>query len=245
MALIDPNKKYKRLATFGCSFTRGHHLGHDGAWGHFLSNRLNCTHINVGGGQSNTNILTNVINFCEHNDMTDVCVGIQWSEPTRREFWRDENNWYFVFGPETLLDDSPTFHEFKFIRNNSAYFASIWFNLKENVLRTVLAMKQATGYLKSKNIDFVMFEGFNPIKDENFDDVNTAYELSSYHNLSLLNKEVIMSIYNEKTFFKELGSLSDFMRAHPNWNSLANDGHPHPEILETWTNVLFDYIKKN
>ena len=77
MGLINPNKKYKNLITFGCSYTTGYHIGEEASWGYQLSLLLGCNHINKGGSQTNYNIWVDLMNYCETHDMTDCCVGIQ------------------------------------------------------------------------------------------------------------------------------------------------------------------------
>lgn len=243
MPLIRIDKPYESLVTFGCSFTGGHDLGPNGAWGHFLANRLGCKHINKAGGASNTNILTGVINFCENNDMSNICVGIQWSEVTRREIWNETFGGYDAFGLGTLLNKRPNQPtKLDFIRDNMTFFTDIWFDLRENTLRTVLAMIQAKSYLEYNNIDFVMFEGINSIKNRIEVDV-TEYNLSQVHDLALLNKNKIFSILNDETFFSELGDLNTAMRNHTAFDPTLNDGHPHPEILEWWTDHLYKFLE--
>lgn len=235
--------------TFGCSFTGGHDLGPNGAWGHFLSQRLGCDHVNKSGGATNTQILSNVINFCEHNSMNNACIGIQWSEITRREFWDENIGWYQSFGMGTLLDDSLYSRVNKslalsFIRENLKFFMPMWFDLRENTLRTILAMMQAKAYLEHKGIDFIMFEGINSIidRDENHQDVN--YDRNQIHDLALLNTDKKMTILNDPTFFGELGDMNRAMRSHPKFDPKLNDGHPHPVILEWWTGHLWKHLEK-
>jgi hypothetical protein len=103
MSLIDLNKKYDRFVTFGCSFTHGHFLGEEGSWGFQLSKLLNCDHINRGaGGSSNYVIMNKVLKYCETNDMANSCVGVQFSEYSRREVWSKDEKRYFVFNLGTL-----------------------------------------------------------------------------------------------------------------------------------------------
>ena len=98
MSLINPHKKYDKLITFGCSFTEGWLYRDQGTWGDFLSQNLQCEHVNKGGGSSsNYSILNNVIKYCETENVENVCVGVQWSEWSRRELWVESQKRYFTF----------------------------------------------------------------------------------------------------------------------------------------------------
>lgn len=250
MPLIKSNKQYDFLVTFGCSFTGGHQLREQGAWGHFFAQRLGCKHVNRAGGASNTNIVTSVINFCEHNDMSNACIGIQWSEATRRELWEEYNNAYYTIGLGGLSDDFLWSRENQkeflgTVRNNLGWFSTVWFDIRENVLRTILAMIQVKSYLEYKNIDFIQFEGINSILDSDRMIEEVRYDGSSHPSeLALLNLGIKQSILQDDTFFSELGDLNKVMREHPSFDHTLNDGHPHPEILNFWTDKLFAHIQK-
>jgi len=255
--MIKSNKKYDNLITFGCSFTIGHNLGDEGSWGFALAKKLNCNHINKGGGGSNTNIFTNVINYCENNDITNSCIGIQWSEVTRREYWDQKNNRYNTLGIGTfgsehrILEKETSFYDsLSFIKNNQSFFGDMWFNLAENTLRTIIAMISAKSYLKNKNIDFIMFEGINSIKNinksfypENFETDIKHYIPLQGNDFTLLSDEIRMSILNDNTFYSELGDWMNAMYKHPNFDPKINDGHPHQEIVNWWVDNLYQHIK--
>jgi hypothetical protein len=255
--MIKTDKKYDNLVTFGCSFTMGHLLGEEGSWGYSLSKLLGCNHINKGGGGSNTNIFNNVVDFCENNDMSNSCVGIQWSEITRREFWDDKNDKYYTLGMGTFADEHQIlkketnfYDSLSFIKNNQVFFGSMWFNLSECTLRTVIAMISAKAYLKSKNIDFIMFEGINSIKNINTSfypknhrtDIN-SYNPNQFNNFGLISESVRESILNDDTFYSELGDWMNAMYKHPDYDEKLNDGHPHKEIVDWWVNNLYTHIK--
>ena len=98
MSLINPNKKYDKLITFGCSFTEGWLYRDQGTWGDFLSQNLQCEHVNKGGGSSsNYSILNTVMRYCETENVENICVGVQWSEWSRRELWVESQKRYFTF----------------------------------------------------------------------------------------------------------------------------------------------------
>jgi len=247
MPIIKTNKKYDNLVTFGCSFTSGHVLGDDGAWGHFLAKKLNCNHINQGGGACNPNIATSVINFCEHNDMSNSCVGIQWSEATRRELWQEFRHQYWTIGLGTLMDDHLWEREssknfLKPIRDNLEFFSTVFFDLRENILRSVLSMIHVKSYLTSKNIDFIQFEGINSILD--LDGYETVAPAGPCTPLKLTSSKIKNSLLNDETFFTELGDLNKWMRNQTNWNPHLNDGHPHTELLDVWTNHIYKHLEK-
>ncbi len=250
MPLIKRDKKYDFIATFGCSFTGGHMLGDRGAWGHYFAKRLGCENIIRAGGGSNTNICNQIINFCEHTDMTNGCIGIQWSEVTRRELWEETYNSYYTIGLGILIDDSLWSKENNNkwlvpIRNNLGYFSSVWFDIRENIMRTVLAMIQIKAYLEYKKIDFIQFEGINSILNREQNHQEVKYD-GYYHptDLSIISDKVRHQIFNDKTFFTECGDLMKFMYDYPNFDHKINDGHPYDEILESWSQYMYEHITK-
>lgn len=247
MPQIKTTKKYDFLVTFGCSFTTGHQLGNEGAWGHFLAKRLDCEHINKGGGSSNPNICTSVINFCEHNDMSNACVGIQWSEATRRELWLEYKKHYYILGLGVLMNDRlwSLEHDQDFLqpfKNNLASTSTVFFDLQENILRTMLAMIHVKSYLEYKGIDFIQFEGLNSILD--LESYEFDHPVGPATPLTLTSQRMKDSILKDKTFFSELGDLNTAMRKLPYYNNDANDGHPHSEVLEYWIDNMISHIKK-
>lgn len=243
MGLINPNKKYKKLVTSGCSFTQGHKLGEKVSWGYNLAQLLNCEHINKGmGGSSNQHILSKIINYCENNDMTDCCVGIQWSEITRREMWIKKDQNYFVFNMsatnENVINIGRKPSELFFIKDNPYFFEDIWFDTIENLLRTINSIILAKSYLESKNIDYVMFEGLLSILDKDLD-----FEVNKNNiELTLINKEYRQSLLKNNTFFTEYGDMISNMRNHPLYDSVPNDGHPNLEFVKWWVQEMYDYM---
>ena len=240
MGLINPNKKYNNLVTFGCSFTTGFRLGNRGSWGQHLSDRLGCNHINKGGSQSNTKIVNDLIAYCETHDMTDCCVGIQLSEHVRREFWDKMNNMYRVNSIENLYEkykNSPTTN---FMDDNLPFYMSIWFDVNENILRTINSIVLIKSYLNQKNIDFIMFEGIHSIMDyphyNNINDFNTS--LSVY----LLNDSYKQSLLDDVTFFNTLGDWFTSMQSHPLHNTDENETHPSMGVVLWWVDEMYNYI---
>lgn len=235
----------------------GHLLGEEGSWGYSLSKLLDCEHVNKGGGGSNTNIFNNVVNYCENNDMSNSCVGIQWSEITRREYWDEKNSMYYTLGMGTFADEhqilkreTKFYDSLSFIKDNQVFFGSIWFNLSECTLRTVIAMVSAKAYLKSKNIDFIMFEGINSIKNINSSFYPEGHQTDIYpnhpnesNNFGLISDKVKMSILNDDTFYSELGDWMNAMHNHADYDEKLNDGHPNQEIVDWWAGNLYSHIK--
>jgi len=248
MPVIKTNKQYDSLVTFGCSFTGGHNLGDNGAWGHFFAKRLGCKHVIRSGGGSNTNICAHVINYCENNDMTNKCIGIQWSEVTRRELWEENNSSYYTIGLGILLEDSMWKREsnrewLSPIKNNLGYFSSVWFDLRENIMRTVLAMIQAKAYLEYRNIDFIQFEGINSIINREKNHQEVRYDGEGHpSDLALISDNIRSRLFNDDTFFDKQGDLMKFMNEYPTFDPSINDGHPYNEILEDWTTHMWNYL---
>jgi hypothetical protein len=250
MSLINPYKKYDRLITFGCSFTHGHRLGEEGSWGFCLSKLLGCNHINRGsGGSSNYAIMNKVIKYCETHDMSNSCIGIQWSEITRREVWSEEQKRYVVFNLKTLdlydknkpsaipLDVDKLF-------NNREFFEPMWFDLEENTIRTIQSMILLKNYLSSKNIDFIMFEGIGSIMDQFYPYLFKFPIVDFEDDRVLLKDNIRKNILSDNTFFTEYGPLMSFMLKHELFNNEENDGHPNMEFIKWWVNEIYNYLKQ-
>ena len=251
MSLINPNKKYDKLITFGCSFTHGHRLGEEGSWGYNLSKLLNCNHVNRGsGGSSNYAIMNKVIKYCETHDITNSCIGIQWSEITRREVWSEEQKRYVVFNLNALklydknkpsaipLDVDKLF-------NNREFFEPMWFDLEENTIRTIQSIILLKNYLSSKNIDFIMFEGIGSITDQ-FYPYTFKFPITNFEDDRVLLKDKIReNILSDKTFFTKYGPLMSTMLSHELFNNDENDGHPNIEFVKWWVDEIYFYLKEN
>ena len=174
--------------------------------------------------------------------MTNSCVGIQFSERSRREMWSSEYNHYETFNVATLevnLEENLS-NNLNFIKKNVEFFDDIWFNDNENMLRTTISMLLIKGYLESKNIDFIMFEGISTIADE----IN-ANNVEYNRYAKLLDKNFRNQILNEKTFFKKYGPMQPFNRTHPLYDKTKNGGHPNSEFVEWWVEEMFQHIKDN
>jgi hypothetical protein len=244
MSLINPNKKYDKLITFGCSFTEGWLYRDQGTWGDFLSQNLQCEHVNKGGGSSsNYSILNTVMRYCETENVENICVGVQWSEWSRRELWVESQKRYFTFNLATVTDinfnsdQNPELVKFK---DNIDIFLPMWFDNQENILRTIHSIILLKNYLKSKNIDFIMFEGLGSILDE--------YYPSSNHNINdesiLLKDKFKLKLFEDIEFFKKYGDMRTYMRK----SDLVTDsefGHPPPKYAKWWADEIYIYLKEN
>jgi hypothetical protein len=244
MSLINPNKKYDRFVTFGCSYSNGHQIGETGSWGYHLSKLLNCTHNNYGfNGSSNYLIMSNVIKFCESNDIKNSAIGIQWSECSRRELWIEKDQKYTSFNLSTLQlgnflkEKNPNLH---FIKENMEFFVSVWFDYKEMIIRTIQSMILVKNYLENRNIDYVMFEGLGSILDMFYPNKE---QVSGHNDLTLLSDEFKLSILNDKCFFNKFGDMRNYMKTHPLYEDI-NDGHPNPKFLEFWCSEMYNKIKE-
>jgi len=251
MGLIKTDKQYDNLITFGCSFTHGHFLGEEGSWGFQLSQLLNCNHLNRGaGGSSNYAIMNKVIKYCETHDMTNSCVGVQWSEITRREVWSEEEKKYVVFNLNTLKlydknKQSPIPIDVDKLFKNKEFFEPIWFDLEENLIRTITSMILLKNYLNSKNIDFIMFEGIGSITDQ-FYPYTFKFPITNFEDDRVLLKDNIReNILSDKTFFTKYGPLMSTMLNHELFNNEENDGHPNMKFVKWWVNEIYEFIKTN
>lgn len=241
--LINPKKKYKELLACGCSYTN------NPSWASSLAEKLNCNLISNGfGGSSNYIILSQVLTYCENNDMTDVCVGVQWSQYFRREVWNDKDKIYNVINYGVYdgnlssvkwanLEDENLF------KDNQEFFSSIWWSHQENILRTIHCMILLKNYFISKKIDFVMFEGLGSIMDY---DPEFVTNLDTNWNpfLVLYNNDIRKKILEDVTFFTELGTFDSAMRKHEGFDGNENDNHPTPVVCDWWGEELMKYMNR-
>jgi hypothetical protein len=243
MGLIRLDNQYEKLYVVGCSFTTGFLEKNEGSWGTHLAEKLNCKcQIAAGQSSSNYSIITQVVNVCEGNDMSNSCVGVQFSERSRREMWSSDFNHYETFNISTLQvnNEKNLSDNLKFVKKNINFFDDIWFNDNENVLRTTTAILLIKGYLESKNIDFIMFEGISTINDE-IKNINIDYNRYA----KLLDLNFRRDLLNEKTFFKKYGPMQPFNRTHPLFDETKNGGHPNSEFVKWWANEMYEHIKDN
>jgi hypothetical protein len=210
-----------------------------GSWGQHLSERLGCEHINKGGSQSNTRMVTDLIAYCETQDMTDCCVGVQLSQPIRREFWNDKNNTYVTYPVEKIYGEYKNSSPINFMDDNLPFYMSIWFDPNENILRTINSIVLMKSYLNQKNIDFIMFEGIHSIMDiPHTNDVKSGASLSAY----LLNDTYKQSLLDDDTFFNTLGDWFSAMQSHPLHNTDENETHPSMGVVKWWVDEMYKYI---
>ena len=235
MGLINPNKKYKKLITFGCSFTTGFNLGNDGSWGQHLSDLIGCLHVNKGGSQSNTKIVSDLISYCESHDMTDCCVGIQLSDHVRREYWDSTTNKYWVLPIEKLYGKFKNKEHIDFMDDNIPFYMSIWYDINENILRTINSIILMKSYLNQNNIDFIMFEGVHSIMDYTYNG-----DVMEYHQLDDTFKQ---SLLDDDTFFNTLGDWYTAMGSHPLHNTDKNFTHPSIGVVRWWVKEMYEYMK--
>lgn len=242
MSLIRLDKQYDKLHVFGCSFTTGYLEKANGSWGTHLAKKLNCKcEIHAFESSSNYNMISELIEVCETNDMTNSCVGIQLTERSRRELWLSKESEYMVFNLNGLMinKEDNLVDELKFMKKNIDYFAPILFDDRENLLRTILSIVMIKNYLKSKNIDFIMFEGISTIGD----DVTYKHKYDRY--VKILSKEYRESLLNENTFFNKYGPMQPFNRTHELYDQNKNGGHPNSEFVKWWVDEMYEYIKNN
>jgi hypothetical protein len=240
--MINLNKQYNTLHVFGCSFTTGFFEGKNGSWGTHLANKLNCKcEIHGMESSSNYNMISELIEVCESNDMTNNCVGLQFTERCRREIWLSDEITYLTYNLNGLLinDEENLVDQLKFMKKNVDYFAPILFDDRENLLRTIISIITIKNYLKSKGIDFVMFEGISTIGD----DLHYVHSHNRY--TKLLSKEYRNSLLNEKTFFSKYGPMQPFDRTHPLYDKEKNGGHPNSEFVKWWVDEMYEQIKNN
>ena len=241
MGLIRLDKQYENLYVAGCSFTTGYKQGIKGSWGTYLAKKLNCKCV-MNGINSNTNyhMMIGVINLCESTDMSNSCIGIQLTERSRRELWLINQSTYYTFNYATLdLNDYNSLNnEMKFLKDNLSKIEPIYFDDRENLLRTITAITMLKNYFENKKIDYIFFEGISSINDDisNIDDVNMP---------NILGKKYRESLLNDPTFFSKYGPMQPFNRTHHLYDVEKNGGHPNSEFVEWWVEEMYQHIKDN
>lgn len=246
MSLINPSKKYKSLVVCGCSFTQGGKFTENYSWGQSLSKKLGCEKKLVGlPGSSNYTIMSQCLSHCETNDMTDVCVGVQWSQSVRRELWNNVDKNYSVVNSDVFNEQTSSipwvnFEDKNLFSKNEKLFNSIWWDYQENILRTIHCMIMVKNYLISKKIDFVMFEGIGSIMDylPNYKSIDIR------PSLQLFDSVVRKNILDDETFFSDIGDMYSSMNRHKDFDYNENGGHPTNPICEWWADELIKYMNK-
>ena len=146
------NKTYRRLITFGDSFTYGHWLDKDNqypsaqAWPKLLGNMLNVDVINKSiPGYSNIQILRDILNFEDFQPSDMIIVG--WTYALRDYIFRKN-----LLGIDTSIQVSPWHKDSKFIKK--------WIDIHSDLdlsIRAGLYMHHAECFLKIKNIKQLHF----------------------------------------------------------------------------------------
>ena len=238
MAVINPNKKYRKFLAFGCSFTSGHNYGESGSWGKHLGDLLGCEYELHGfGGSSSTSVLSRMIGYCETHDMTDCCVGIQWSEWTRRELWLPQKNRYTAFNLAAIkLSD-----QYAHMRMQLDFCGPFFFDPMENIIRSINNMVLAKSYLDSKGIDFIQYEGIGSILDECYPLQKNLHPSDDIH---LIKDDYKLKLLEHPSFFTKHGSMMQFMFKHPLFvdDPVRKDSHPNPDFAKWWAGEIYDYL---
>ena len=230
--IISSKKQYSKLITFGCSYTSGFYQNKLAQWGEYLAKSLKCVHEPQGtDASSNYYIHSSVINYCENNKSKDYCIGIQWSEISRREIWLESINKYMAFNLATLEIGNFNIEEFDFMNQHKIFFSKIFFNIDDLIWRTVSSMLGLMSYLRQNNIDFIMFEGINSLLD---------FDNSKNKNFPI-SDNIKREILNSEEFFIKYGDMHSHMRTHELFNQ-DNGGHPNSDYIEWWSNEMYNYI---
>ena len=142
-----------------------------------------------------------------------------------------------AYADQLVYDMTDSLVKFK---DNIDIFLPMWFDNQENILRTIHSIILLKNYLKSKNIDFIMFEGLGSILDE--------YYPSSNYNINdesiLLKDEFKLKLFEDIEFFKKYGDMRTYMRK----SDLVTDsefGHPPPKYAKWWADEIYIYLKEN
>lgn len=241
MSLIHQNKSYDRLVTTGCSFSSGFLLGREGSWGAVLAKRLDCEHVDLSGeGNSNELILDRLINYCESHDLSRTCVGIQWTNPSRKELWLSSRGSYISFGVSGLsnTEDPRRPEEFDFIQQHLDFFARIWWDERHLLIRALNTMVLAQRYLESLGVDFLLFEGIGSLLDL----VQEEDPFSHTREYNSITRQRVIALLQGPHYFSRHGDMLTCMRDHPLFDEKINAGHPNPAFLEWWCEEIWQTL---
>lgn len=229
--LINPNKKYSKLVTVGCSYTNGFLKGKEAQWGEYLASHLGCEHIVLGTNASSNYFSYNkILNYCERETDNNFCVGIQLSELSRREIWLESIDDYKAFNLSTIQLGNTDIEELKFIKEHISFFSKVFFNENDMVWRTILSIISVVSYLREKGIDFIIFEGIGSIMDLDTSNYNFPIDTQSKNNL-----------FEYPEFFNRYIDLDNHMKTHELFNQ-DNGGHPNSEYIQWWSSEMYDYM---
>jgi hypothetical protein len=217
----------------------------------------------------NTTILRRTIDYltseyiAKGKDTKYVLVIVGWSSPERNSFWYDDGSFSMLFRLWPNVRHFDTKHQEEFWK---LYVNYIW-NAQEYMSRYVYTILQFQNFCQSHNINWLCFNSFQQIKQQNINnwvDLNVKEELIklsnkvggySYHTSDNIfqrqNKtNNLMSIWNtidNLRFYKkdqEHNTFKSYIEKH-NKGTVFNGWHPSPESHKLWALELWRYINEH
>jgi len=229
--MISNFKKYKRLFTFGCSFTR-HKWP---TWAHILSQEIDPDQLynfaRPGGG--NFLIGLRVAEANKRYQFTDTdLIGIMWTSYTREDRYV-KDQW---------ISCGNVFNQSVYPEN----FVRDFCDPTGYMIRDYGVMELTSGYLKSLPCDSFQMLGWKPDLIENVENLDIAYDSKIFNDVKTVYKNhfdsfpMDMRSYIEKTYWSTgVTDQNHFdMVGHTYMmnGKLHRDGHPKP-------NVFYDYLQ--
>jgi len=267
------NNNIKKLVTFGCSFTEGHHLCEENkAWGDYLAKELNISHLNLGdGGSSNEQIFQNVLRFCEgilvygkefqnhHVTLFDTettagtsaeyLIGIQLSDIARKQWWYEPHNRFWSTPLAALFED---WGDYDGWGNDKEFFQHM--NRGKETLIPIEANLRLRSFETIKNIrlisSYLEHHGF---KFFIFEGLNSIMDTEfvdgdnekNYYFTPFLYKNYVDTLLQSSYFFNELGQdMMNHMKNHELFDETENDNHPNPAYAEWYAKELSKWLIK-
>lgn len=267
----------KKLVTFGCSFTEGHHFHEQNkAWGDYLAKELNLPHLNLGdGGSSNTQIIQNILRFCENienyklEEQYNHCelkadgikplkpeeylIGIQLSELSRIQWWYEPHQRFWSTPLNAVFHDWGDYegwgddkYFFQHMNKGKETLLPLFSNLRVSAFQTISNILLISNYLQNKGYNFFIFEGMNSIKDIQPIKNNEDECHEFYYLTPFLFEDFVDKILNSEYFFNELNlPMNVHMLDHPLYNGEENDNHPNPAYAEWYAKQIYNWLQND
>lgn len=231
----------------GCSFTwgggmQGHVYDDDPdleeyrrthTWPFYLHSRIGAdsfTNDAMGCG-SNERILRTTISWFSLTDYRpeDVVAVIQWSVPTRRDFYSVLRKQWIVMAHDTHTWDGTASPPEKALME---MFYKFWNNEEESLLRTLTYILSLQSYFKTMGIRYLMYWGFTP---------NPQEFLIGNVEARALADQIDQSCFLWGDPKNPYAMFNHMVANHP--ANLFKTGHPRERGHEQWAEFLVPHVR--
>lgn len=215
-------------------------------YANILAQKLNAEVVDLSmTGSSNHAIIRKLIDFLISNGYTDkdknkdifVCIG--WTSPVRTEFWIDKFGYFYNYGP--WFDSSPFMRENTDIREALKQFTAYLHGEKKQVIDYYLQILTTERFLKSYNINYVMFQCF----------YNNEYELTHSDNffdkvghVGIQEYQIYNEVDNKRFLSKNQSLFHKFFSKNYN-RYMFEKTHPNELGHQIIADFVYDSCKEN